>query len=229
MSLPDSFPSDVQALAEKNAREIVAMRTSCGEALALARQRQQVEQFRLANQPHLSDKQYTALYRTYTDYFLHASKRLLDPSADLSQVVPTVSSAVADGDEIYRPNAVPLNAEQWAAHVKEMQAMAVRFAHEIADLASTGGDTSSRMAEQQLEAASFGLDRGLNDSERAKIISIYKQTLLDALQVESDRRVAAAEAAEQAAMNRSSAPRTSSTDLGEWPRAPLCERRFGTQ
>ena len=209
MNNPGSPQPAVQALAESNAREVVAMLSSGGQALALARQRQQLEQFRLANQPHLSDKQYTALYRTYTDYFVYASKKLLDPSADLSPVMPTASSAVADGDEVYRPNAAPLSADQWAAHVKEVQALAVRFAHEVAVLASTGGDTTSRMAEQQLEAASFSLDRGLNDSERAKIAPIYKQAFLSALEE-------AAGAAEHAALGRSNAPRTSSSgDLGE--------------
>lgn len=154
-----------------------------GEAL----HRELLEEFQRARQPFLSDKQYTALFRTYSDMVMTAIKNHYTPGSAVEQR-PVQVSSIKDGDEIYRPNAVCMKPAQWDAYIREVVAMAERFAHEVAVLAAHGGDTEARMKEQQFEAAKFSLDHGLNEDEMQKQNAIYKEAYLKALEREANER-----------------------------------------
>ena len=146
-----------------------------------------LREFQRARQPFLSDKQYTALFRTYSDMVVTAVKNHYAPGSAVEQPPAQVSS-IKDGEEIYRPNAVAMKPAQWDAYIREVVAMAERFAHEIAVLAAHGGDTKARMEEQQFEAARFSISHGLTEDESRRETVIYKEALLKALERDVNER-----------------------------------------
>lgn len=176
----------LQELAYRHAREVVDARArdDTGEARNLAL----LEEFQRARQPFLSDKQYTALYRTYTDLVTTAVTNHYFPGSAVAKA-PVRVSDIKDGDEIYRPNALPLNSMQWKAYLLEVEKMVKRFAREIAVLASTGSDTKTRLEEQQFEATRFSLDHGLNEDERRRDIIFYREAFASALERELETRM----------------------------------------
>jgi hypothetical protein len=176
---------ELRRIAQRHAMAVVEAQASDGSGELL--HRELLQEFQRARQPFLSDKQYTALYRTYADMVLVIIKNHYQPGSATEQP-PVQISSIKDGDEIYRPNAVAMTPRQWDVHIREVIAMAERFAHEVAVLASHGGDVKARMEEQQLEAARFSLDRGLSEDEMDRQRSIYKEAFENALEREANER-----------------------------------------
>ena len=175
----------LRRIAQQHARAVVEAQAADGNGDRL--HRELLQEFQSARQPFLSDKQYTALYRTYSDMVLTAIKNHYAPGSAIEQP-PVQVSSIKDGDEVYRPNAVAMQPTQWQAYIGEVVAMAERFAHEIAVLAAHGGDTKARMEAQQLEAAKFSLDHGLTEEESRQETVIYKDAFLKALEREANQR-----------------------------------------
>lgn len=181
----NSSVAAIKELAERNAMEVVSINNAGGDGLA--RRAEQIVEFQRRYQNSLSDKEYTAVFHTYNDWFMAYVEHSFDPNSSLAVVVPTTVDSVKDGDEIYRPNAEPMNETQWEAYLIDVEEMAKRFAHEVAILAATGGDAEKRMSEQQMEAAEFSLGHGLNAAEREKENAFYKVKYIQALQDETSR------------------------------------------
>lgn len=177
--------TELQRLAHAHAMAVVTAEATDGSGQTV--NRQLLEEFRQARQPFLSDKQYTALYRTYINLFTTAVTNHYAPGSAVA-AAPVRISSIKDGEEIYRPNAVPMSATQWDAYSGEVVQMAERFAREIAVLAAHGGDTDARMKEQQFEAAKFSLDHGLNEEEQGRETKIYKDAFMNALEHEVNER-----------------------------------------
>lgn len=175
----------LRRLAQQHAQAVVDAQATNGNGEVV--HRELLQEFQSARQPFLSDRQYTALYRTYADMVLTAIKNHYAPGSAVEQP-PVQVSSVKDGEEIYRPNAVAMSPTQWQAYIREVVAMAERFAHEVAVLAAHGGHTKARMEAQQLEAAKFSLDHGLTAEESQRETAIYKEAFLKALEREANQR-----------------------------------------
>ena len=176
---------ELRRIAQQHATAVVAAEANGTDGQSL--HRELLQDFQQARQPFLSDKQYTALYRNYSDMVLTAVKNHYAPGSATEQP-PVQVSSIQDGEEIYRPNAVAMKPAQWDAYILEVVAMAERFAHEIAVLAAHGGNTAARMEEQQFEAARFSMNHGLTREESQRETAIYKAALLKALEDEVNRR-----------------------------------------
>jgi hypothetical protein len=176
---------ELRRIAHQHAMAVVQEQTNGADGLAL--NGELFQEFQRSRQPFLSDKQYTALFRTYSDMVMTAIKNHYAPGSAIERP-PVQVSSIKDGDEIYRPNAVSMKPAQWDAYLREVVAMAERFAHEVAVLAAHGGDTKARMEEQQYEAAKFSLDHGLSEDEMQKQNTIYKEAFLSALEREANER-----------------------------------------
>jgi hypothetical protein len=172
-------PAALEALAEQDAVTVVALQKKGADGLAL--RKQQLEQFQRANQPHLSDKEYTALFRTYDNLFMSAVKNQYVPGSAVP-LAPITPESIRDGDEIYRPRATPVGPGEWQAYLLEVEQMAERFAHEISALARNGVATAERMKEHQMEAARVGLEHGLDDAQFAEQAAVYKAKYLKTLE-----------------------------------------------
>jgi hypothetical protein len=170
---------ELRRIAIQHAMAVVDAQASSGTGETL--HGELLQEFQRSRQPFLSGKQYTALYRTYSDMVLVAIANHYTPGSAVEQS-PVQISSIRDGNEIYRPNSVAMKHAQWDAYIHEVVAMAERFAHEVAVLAVHGGDTKARMEEQQFEAAKFSLDRGLTDDEMNRQNAIYKDAFLKALE-----------------------------------------------
>ena len=176
---------ELRELARQHAIEIVAARAKndAGET----RHRELLQEFKRTQQPLLSDKQFTALYQTYTNLLTTSITNHYFPGQAIEKA-PIRVSDIKDGEEIYRANALPLNPVQWQDYLQELVSMATRFAHEIAELAASGRDTKGRLAEQQIAAAKFGLDHGLTEHEHSADAIIYKEAFTKAIEQELEIR-----------------------------------------
>lgn len=175
----------LQELALKHALAVVQAEANDGSGSAV--NMELLREFQRERQPFLSDKQYTALFRTYLDLVMTHISNHYDPGSRQANP-PVLVSSIKDGEEIYRPNAVPMNPARWDFYIAAVVAMAERFAHEVAELAITGGDVEARMEEQKFEAAQFSLDHGLTPEEMSKENEIYKEAFVKALERETNLR-----------------------------------------
>jgi hypothetical protein len=186
MNRPDSSTSTIAALAGKEAAEVFALEKAGGDGLAL--RKEQLRNFQLAYQPLLSDKEYTALFRTYDNLFMTAMKNQYAPGSAVAAPAVTPES-IKDGDEIYRPNAaLAMDPIRWRAFLADVEKMAERFAKEIAALAASGADAGPRMKEHQMEAAKFALDHGVDDAQFVEQAAVYKAKYLATLEAEATAR-----------------------------------------
>lgn len=179
--MDDLNTMSLKELAEINAKEVVSL----GEDAGLERQREQLSEFQRTRQPNLNDKQYTALFRTYNDHFVVAVQNLMAAGTAVAKA-PVLAESIADDDLIYRPHSKPMTPENWELHLREVEKLAKLHAHEIAELASSGGDARGRVLDQAREAAQIAIGNRLTRDELDKDGEFYKQVFLNALQGETE-------------------------------------------
>lgn len=177
--------NELRRIAKNHAMAVVNVEAEGGNGKSI--HHDLLQEFQGNWQPSLSDKQYTALYKTYSDMVITSIANHYKPNSTVEKS-PVQVSSIQDGNEIYRPNTLAMNPVQWEAYVHELVAMAEKFAHEIVVLAAHGGDTNERMKEQQLEAAKFALDHGLTEEEQDKNSNIYKESFLKVMEREANER-----------------------------------------
>ena len=143
------------------------------------------QEFQRTHKPHLSDKQYTALYRTYNDMVLTALSNHFDPGSRIENP-PVQVSSIKDGDEMFIPNLDSMQSERWDEYLSNVIEMAERCASEIAFLAKQGGDTTSRIHEMELEAIKFFTGHNITEDEIDKSFAVYRETISKAMEREAN-------------------------------------------
>jgi predicted DNA-binding protein (UPF0251 family) len=173
----------LEELAEAHAREVVTAEATNGAGTT--KSAELFEEFRRARQPFLSDKQYTALFHTYSDRVMTAIENLYKPSSRTARP-PVPVSSIADNETIYRPNPIPMSEAQWKAHTIEFTPVVESFAREIARLARTDAvHATQRCEEFDIEAVKYAMDRGLNDEEQERHMEIYRRIFMSTLEAEA--------------------------------------------
>ena len=135
-----------------------------------------LKEFQATWQPALSDKEYTALYQTYTSWLLTDFKNHSNPgsSTRIQRVSP---EQIEDGTEIHRPNRAPMLTPKWLALVRKTHEIAEHAARKIAITTKSGGDGVKEL-ENQLDAFLRIISKDPpNEEETDEIIKIfYAQT-----------------------------------------------------
>lgn len=145
-----------------------------------------LEKFRDTWQPSLSDKAYTALYRTYTDWVMAAISNHYRPGSVVAG--PFISpSSIPDGFEIVRANAEPMSAERWDMLAKQAVSIAKKSAEKVAEISKTGGDGRSEMSTQLDIFLRASAAYKPNEDESIKVLEIYHSALNAALKSEVDK------------------------------------------
>lgn len=143
------------------------------------------EDFRRQWQPSVSDKEYTALFRTYSNWVIAAVANHLKPGSVIP--APSVSAtSIQDGDEIPRPDAEPMKVAQLESLVREAQLMAEHAAYEIASTTRNGGDGKEALSERLDSFLRFAAAQKPNEDESDKLLKAYQTALNSALQRELD-------------------------------------------
>ena len=139
-----------------------------------------LKEFQATWQPRLSDKEYTALYRTYTDWVL-ADVRSISGSGPTNRIQMISPESIPDGTEIHRPNRDPMLTTKWLALVRKTNNFAEDAARKIANTTTSGGDGAKEFESQLDQFLRFLSLDPPNEAETDEIIKIFHDQIHAAL------------------------------------------------
>lgn len=135
-----------------------------------------LNEFQATWQPSLSDKEYTALYKTYTSWLLTDLKNHSNPGSSI-RIQRISPEQIEDGSEIHRPDRAPMLTPKWLELVRRTHDISKDAAKKIAATTMSGGDGTKEL-ENQFHAFLRILSKDPpNEEETDEIIRIfYSQT-----------------------------------------------------
>lgn len=146
------------------------------------------EEFRQQWQPSLSDKEYSALFRTYSNWVIAAVTNHYKPGS-VMRAPAVVAASIQDGDEIARPDAEPMSEEKLEPLINKSKFMGESDASEIASTTRNGGDGSEVLRERLDRFLRFAAAQKPNEDEGERLLKAYQTALNSALQRELESGV----------------------------------------
>ena len=171
MTNPPITQEELSRLARTHASTVIAAGIDTDQALEI--NARLLKEFQLTWQPSFSDKQYTALFNTYTNWVLAEIKNHCSPgmATKIDMIAP---ESIPDGTEIYRPNRDPMPSNKWLALVRKTHETAESSAKTIAAVTKSGGDGRQEIAHQfDAFLRLITTKDPPNDEEMDEIVKIY--------------------------------------------------------
>jgi hypothetical protein len=175
---------DLERIVRRDAEIIIGAGT--GHAGELAAQRL-FEEFRQQWQPRLQDKDYTALFNTYSNWVVADVSNHYKPGS-ATRNPPVTSGSILDGDEIPRPDAAPMSEGELASLLEQAKSMAEAAASEIASTTRNGGDGNKVLQDRLNAFLRFAATHKPTEDEGERLIKAFQDALRPALQRELDSK-----------------------------------------
>ena len=174
--------SDLECIVRRDAELIVNAGVGDeGEAMS----RRLFGEFQKKWQPSLTDKEYTALFKTYSNWVIADVSNHYKPGS--ATRAPAVNpGSILDGDEIPRPDAESMSANELNSLLEKAKLMAEGAASEIASITRSGGDGNKALQDRLNTFLRFAATRKPTEDEGERLIKAFQDALKSALQKELD-------------------------------------------
>ena len=174
--------AELQKMASVAAQEIIESKENDNHNLVISKK---LRQFEAAYQTLLSDKVYTALYRTYSDWLLCEVKNHFSPGSS-TPIKPIKPSSISDNEVIYRRNRLRLSNDMANDCLFDIELYIENAVTELVKTIQQGLPYDELISKHQLEATKIYMDYGLTEDESnavsEKIKSHYNLVLSAAIE-----------------------------------------------
>lgn len=150
-------------------------------------------EFQEKYQPRLTDKPFTAIFRTYQRLLLNSLNNILKQEST-PPPPPVKVSSIGDNEIIQRQNRLSPNEEIWSDYAEAAVNLADKLALEMASAIRAGADTSSLLIAHNLQFAKLSFDYGFTEDEVSRDEKIFSRQYEGKLKEEMERHISAARA-----------------------------------